>query len=662
MADIQLTISQGNVEIPLIYDEVHNQQYRALYGYRVGASEPQAKWHVPDDGNSQLIDLIDQNSLAFFNIDVHTLESNAPPNILPGDLVNEAIRELRLWLDGANQEAARYHLIGDNNRVNVKVRRQNSDITTVWGVIYGWVNDSGSHSSATASNNDAAFDVTIALVMNPYGEAESYITLKNEIVNPDVLLEGATAGLADGWSIVGGAGNTLITSNVLIGSQSQRITAPAIMEGIESPAATAPAGDCVAYIWVHLENDKALTIYLRNVTLGSDITSKTIQPNDSTDVSDKRFINSTGDIWYRVSLSATVPANDIAIRVLSAGVLTNFLVDGVYMEFGRTDIPSAWASYCTVLNREDIVTGFPERVNHIHYWGVAGDMPAITQYEIDPDASNQYIFYISKTSDGVLTVDNIQHWADSTDLDTLIAGTAGAASWVTTIDAGASGGSYERFTEDTATSHDAYIFASNTFFANWDLSAFGAIPRRFFVVARSSNSGVITPTVYLDNNLVFTGDDVTVTNTNWSLLDCGTINLVGEINPVPNVTGTLLINTVAIGLEVVGSVTNDTIDIDAFVFLYSGSNDDFLIVVYTKTGATNSMVVDGSIKRVYFNENNVGVISRLGNAWTLKPKILNRVVIISSDSAGTDFDFDIAESFTVQTSILPRTKHLLGGI
>lgn len=660
MGDLTLTLTQGNQSIPLIYDRTNQELYRTLYGYRVGASEPQPKWHVPNDGNSQLIDLIDPNSASFFTMDVNGILNNNPnPNISPGDKILNAIATLRYWVDGSDQEAARFHLIGDNNRVNLKTKRQNSTVTTVWGVIYGWVNDGASHYTATATNEDHAFDVVIALVLSPYGEAEEFETLKNELLNPDFLLESSTPGLADGWSIIGVPTMTLDTTTKLIGAQSQKMVSGGGIASFMSDPIVASSVNLVAFVWILVESG-TFNINIFDDTTASLIATKAIDSTDSGNVSDKTFTDRDGNGWFRVSHSTIVTAsNSISLRVVAPVVSTAF-IDGAYMEFGRTDIPNFWSSYFTILNREDVTAGSPERVCHVNYWGISGDMPALVKYIIDPTSLQRYITYISKNVTGVLTPDLVDHWADSTELDTTQLG-SGTGAWTTIVDASASGGSFLRWTEGTnPTTRIGFAFASNTWFASVDLSAFTAIPRRFFVIAKSNTgTAIITPKVWIGPNLVFTGDAVTVSNTSFGLFDCGTINLVNALPPTPSATGTFFISSFMAGIEQSGMASTDTLDIDAFVFLYADSQDNFLIGIYQRSTAI-AYTVDGETEKLYYGSAGNELIPKLGNAWTLKPRLLNKVVIVMSDGSGSGFEFDIDEESTVETQILPRTKHLLG--
>ena len=110
---ITVSLTDGVTTIPLVYNQANQYAFKAMYGATLDPGEPQPVWHSPDGFPPDLVDLYDPNRQAILGFH---LKSTVSAN--PMDNVNNALATLRRWVDGANQQAARFWVTGDVNRID----------------------------------------------------------------------------------------------------------------------------------------------------------------------------------------------------------------------------------------------------------------------------------------------------------------------------------------------------------------------------------------------------------------------------------------------------------------------------------------------------------------------------------------------------------------
>ncbi len=656
------TLQQGNLSIPLIFNASTQTNYKMRYaGLAAAASEGRPRWHVPDDGPPRLVDLTEDNRTLFFTLDVRG----------GGDVVLNNLHRIARLIDGAAQEAARYHILGDADRVELKIQRQNSTRATIWPVVYGFIDDMAMHLTDASHINDVAHGVVVALTLGPYGESDTKWTAKNLIENGDMGMDGSTAGRAAGFGKLltteSDGEYTISTTTWLINGQSQRLTFDAINEGIVSPLVNL-SGNVGAFVYIHIDTG-TWTIRFRNITdsvnIGTPVTVTTATAAASASYT---LTSATGEVWYRFDFTGNLAvAKDTRIQVFSsAGGNVDAHVDGFYVQEGST-LPPFWTSFYQLSNRHDQTATNPEYVNALDFFGVPGDAPALVNYKMTAGASRRTVI-VGKGIDGAEPIAKQRHWLEtdsgnsyspweSTTLD-------GTHTWVESGATGTTGDSYLQVTH-TATSEGWFRYSTynSVTGSDWaEVRRFLKSPRRVFSRVWTNDAATqVKVRINLADNTaaaanrinLFDSGYITVSNASqWDIIDFGFFNPADVLpSGVPDET------TVSYEVEFYVNGVNTKITRFDYLWLpHAWGRDDFMVYRAAAAGATNlDFWFLGHEGKVIHEAGGIGG-ARLGTVWTVAPgPKTTRTTWILGDTSNVITD---TMSFTIE--VTPRTRRLLG--
>ena len=639
---------------------------------------PDALTHMPDYGESRVVRTEDKDRRATLQMRIIGAD---------WDDVYNNIATIRRWLN----EAARAEVDGDTDTVYLQLKRGTGGSTATNAtnnrIRYGWVDGDSSAWSPYGQNVEQALVIFVHLVLTPYGDRATAITLKNEMFSSPHFVE-YTGGIGDGWIITGvNTGLTISTAHYLIGGSCQKITTTADVEdqGIASDVVTVAANVAVVgYAWVAKLSgtDTVLTIALKD-SAGVTADSKEFNPAAPANY-DKMIVAPPGSslTWYRYSLSddGTGPRANAGIRLSiyrddtdTDGVAV-FLVDACYIGF-QAGVPQAWASVRNTDCRNDIVHGVQATENYLNYVDVAlipGDAPALVTYKIDVDDGGMKTYIMGRVVDGdTLAVDQ-PHWIESeespagltlfTEIFHTETGDTGA--WTDPADAATSRGEYVRYTEDDdETGGGTYSMVAG---ASTNLRDFFKTPHRMYMAVRTNAAAPTAVTFKLDINVnysnpvaIMDGNTVSPATANtWYLKDCGYFNPVGVLPPeVPNAATHP--NSVEFKITVGGLAFNETADFD-FIFAPWVGGDFIVFEARNEPTAGKQLWLVGEDKKVVSELDGLYEPGFLGSMWTLEPGTkTNRVTLMAIGS--TDI-IDITDAFTWEIAITSRTRHLLGTI
>jgi len=645
-------LSDGTTEYEFVYDAATQDDYKLRYGMSVGGSEPAPLWHNPDSAPPQLVRLTNQNQVIFLTTIVFGTDRN--------DVLNNLV-PIKRWVDGGDQQAARYHTEGDVDKIYCRIQLDGATNYTDWTVVYGSVDDSKAFYNPVSDKNTLALDVTVMLICEPLGDGASF-TMNNDL-DGDPGMTRFISGTAYGLTAVGTPTLTANTTNYLSGASSQRIvTDSSTTEGVQTNTVTCSTSTNIrAFVWVQANaGADDLTIALLDGS-GNTIDSETFDPGNPANY-DKTAVGSAGSTWYRYALSGqNTAAADARLRIqrASGDATTNstYNIDNLYLRQSTTVTPDAWMSSATVVNRHDHDGTNINRINVIDGWGIPGDSDALMTWRfnmvsIANNTGKRGIFALR--TDGTIKNANFKHWYGSDEID---ASSAGTGSWaLSTAAAGRTEGEYARFTsgatDDTGTIQ--FQFADIT-----DLRQFMSSPRRIFALARSSN---IASTIEI-NAIEPTADFDTApasfsTANEWELLDLGVhapIKLSDEATGVT--TGEYH------EYKVTAPATSVTIDIDAIVHL--PKEDGHFIVTNTEAvTVTNNhnLTLDGPNEIVLTAGRGKQHAFR-GEFWTAPAGIGWRLywILVDNDVVTPAYnEHTLADSAELTCVVVPRTRHLLG--
>lgn len=649
----KLVEANTNKEIDLAYNSSTNPNWLINTGSPSMASPVTPKFHRPDDASPEIVRLIADIRPMQFSMIVQGDDND------PDDLLNN-IAALARWVDGPDQQAARYHTQGDVNKIELHVKINGATNITKIPVIYGNVSSFDSLFTEFGAANTAAYGATVQLYLAPHGEGAP-ITLRNDLPSSPHFLEDSNAdGIADGWLAVGTPTTGISVARYLIGGKSQQITTNSSSnQGIRSGLVTASSSStAVAYIWLQGLTSGGLfgdTVTI-NLTDGSDVSiqSKTFNPTTPTGY-DKSYVDSTGT-WYRYAVSGTnVNANFRLYITRTAALATKistFVVDAAYLQTGTTTAPDAWCSTSGIYNRNDPVTANPERINYVDVWGVPGDSDAVVKTSVTLGSVSRTTIMASRHSDGEILAANVDHWIESDELTTVSA----SGTWSTGT--GTSDNHYQRFTEGGSPGANSRAYISLT---GSSARALLKYPRRIFALARSSSTTsqfVGVSTVAGELNLTDktktsdTGTGVATINT-WELLDLGLINGYGLLPPSPPSDSD---QEVSLHVYVQSAPSSSTNDVDALLLPVLG--DEFAIWVGKEDTKSSGgeIIFDGTAKAVVSAAS--GIYEQpTGGLWYATAGKMNRYVFAVVDS---DNGFGLTDTMSVSFTIYPRTRHLLG--
>jgi len=640
-----LTLTDGVRTLPLVYTPGNVHKYMALYGGRIAPPEPRAAWHTPDEFPRELINLFDDIRVGFFEATIGL------PSTGDDDLAINDIITLRRWVDGANQQAARYYTHDqDVNRIYLEVQRKDASIKTIQPVIYGWIDDSEAHYDPISTINNVAYRVGITLYFEPYGEAEGETTLYNHVANAALYFESSSSGLAANWAEVGTPVTTLDTAVCLVNGQSQKVVATTDDHGIHSDTFSMATTGGYGYVWIRVTSGN-VTVELYDSTAAAVRDTQTINSTDSNNISDKSATDDDGNTWYRVpigSASGLTSGNNHRVRALQTGATAaTFYVNLVYFRLGGSSVPGIWCSQSSIANRGDQSTANPERINTIDVWGVPGDIDGLIEFEINPTATGgTELFAIGafrdKQDKHAVAFD---HWQEGGNLSTDSAKTVNG-SFANVADANASNGNVAQYTSSNATNqgHKA-------------ISTYSRTPQVVFVRAMAGQAGA-TMTLDAPTNggpsPLHDVQSVTLSSSQYRFHRLGIIHRVA-----PEGQGNLQASSC--NIKVVCANTLQTINIDCVLLL--PVQDGFLLYqtltgdLATGTmGANINLTVSGIEQRSWLTEEVLptGVYPTVQAGNRVTRFYLNRI----EDDTGTRHY--LTDTFLVTLSILPRTRHLLG--
>lgn len=636
------SIMCGSNVIPLVYNPTTQPAYRLQYNGRFEIEETRVLLHTPDFGPALPIRGFDDNRGVFFNLDVGADNVTGSPICQGFDSPLGAVTLLKRLVDGQNQQALRHHVEKDVDEVFLRVQLDGATNYTDHSILWGFVDDGGAYYDEFGKGSQVAHNATIFLRLEPYGMGAKE-TLPCGVANGDFTE--FTGGLADGFSLVGTPTPVQSTSSYLINGSSQRIVTVLPNEGIDSPTvAITGTQDIIAYVWV------------LNTTIGSNITidlrkgagsldSAVLTFNDTNEVSDKSQIDTNGDLWYRVPVSANTTGGSVFLRVTASGVAENMFLDGLYIGVGIDSVPSAWLGGCVITNRADGASR-----NYIDIWGVAGDAPALVTHKITLSnmSTDKRNFIIARGIDGTVPVADQPTWLEDDNFDDT------PGDWSTVIDAGRSDGQYIRYTQPAGTGDTTTAtFTDATTPTSIELTA---TTRAVYGIVKVSSTvdtfielDVTTPAQIFDKQI-----RQEVNTTGWELIFLGVLNGKGII------TDNGLTASQPLTFEfTIDATLGVTVDIDALV-LYPIDDDYLLGSLADDLGNAGELWAQGEFKRVITSANGQREPTIIGRAWTLEPgNVVNRLVYTFQELDNEHF---LDDTMTIEYEVIPRTRHLLGTV
>lgn len=654
---ITVQLTDDTTTFDLVYDASSQPNYHARKGLSVTTEDTDVLEHRPDNAESVPIRGVDRERTLFLTKDVL------------GDTENEVldkIAAIKRMVDGADQQALRYHTHGDVARVKVKMKRSTATNYTYQIVKWGHVDDSGAHYTAAAQNSGYAIGILVTLHLTAYGEGDP-ITLRNDCPSsPHFLEDSDSNGLADGYTSFGSPSTGLGHGKGLTGGQSQGITTGstgAVGFNMTNYVTAATTDPYVAYVWLSVNNtlNDIITITVQGAA-STTLAQKTFNPASPTGY-DKTIVGPDGNTWYRYSFSdsgspARAAANlrlRIARESANATRATTWYTDNLFIMVGTETVPDAWCSTSAIKNRYDPAAtsaATEGQINYVDVWGVPGDSNAVAKTTVTLGSVSRTTIMASRHTDGEILAADIDHWIDSNELTTA----SSSGTWSTQSDANRSNGSYKRFTEGGSPGINSRVYILLT---GSDARSFLKYPRRFFIIAKSSSTtsdfvGTLTSSGVSINGVNSTDLGTGVANTGtWELLDLGLVDGSGFLaNSPPSDSDQEISITTYVQL----APSSSTNDIDALFFPVVG--DEFAVwtgVTGTKASG-GDIVFDGTTKSVISEGSGINE-NTPGSLWYVSQSKMNRYIFSVVGSSGSH---TLTDTMTVSFVIYPRTRHLLG--
>lgn len=626
-------------ELRLHYDIQAQAYYRMKFGIEVQAPEPQVRWHQAEGYPAEIVAAVDQNRTSYFEVDIFHPSGEGRNAVL------NKVHVLQRMLD----QALRHQLDGDARRVYLKVRPVGATNATLIPVILGVLKTDTALYSQEAETNEIVWGAALALTLEPYGQADTPITLKNYLINPSFETGSGTAGLAGGWELTGAPTITRTTVGPLIGAYRTGLTIATNGDGIRQ-AVEGPAGmtEAVGYIWFrNVAGDWSLV--LRDTTTATTLGATTISIANA-----DRTETVGGITWYRVVVSAqgVTPGNNVALWVRSdIGIGTSIILDAAYLTFGTTTAPAAWSSYYQLQNRADTSAANPERINYIDVWGVPGDAPALVDFLLDWKVlgSLKDKLLIGKKVDGKYRAAAITGWIES---DEFTGNTAAFAAW--SAGTGTSNNHYFRLTQNGTANEGS---GTRTTTLSGSAARYVAdSPKRAFAIVRSSNtSSTFWLTYATSSTTLHTSQAKTVGAANtWTLVDLGLINAAGVFpEDVADASYPVTFMTISVAIPQSSSATAD---IDAVLLM---PVDEILLLDEAFTlNITGNSYIRGSYRDAYFDQG-LQHPAMFGSMWYAEAG--NTTTRYRLAIFGSNDSYNLTDAVNITTlSITPRTRHLLG--
>ncbi len=642
--------------IDLVYDASTQPQYRLLYGGRLQIEETRILQHTPDFGTSTPVRGFDDDRTYFLTVDFGADETTGNPICRGWDSPLNAIIALKRLVDGAGQQALRFHTEGDVEPVDLVVQTDTASTTndTTNCVKWGFVDDGAFFLDDISKFSEIPRSVIVALRLTEYGEGAA-ITLCNILFpDPGMVLDDDANGLVDGLVATAPAPTFALDSTfwVVNGSSQEAIAAAvATVEGFRTlDVTTGGAADAVAYAWLHIvAGGDSITLTLVGSVTG-DITSITMAPGDTGSVSDRTFTDVNGNVWYRVSLSASVAAEaTVRLRVAreSGSTLTTWYTDALYVQVGTSPpVPVPWSSPCGIDGTEQIGDS-----DHIDVWGIPGDTDALVKHDILSVISPGFVrnIAIGRMRDGAILAADQPHWLDVDDVDFITFAPGGT--WATVADATTTNAFYARYTS----AGDVTGTVSNTFTGQGARDLL-ATTRAVYVRARTSDSDTLFSLDVTEPSGVFDGTPIDLVGTGtWEFAFLGILNGKSVLPAdVPDPAGSPIM-TFTISVDPDGA--GDTGDVDALL-LFPIDDDYLLASLDDDFDPTDHLFVVGDGEFLATTTGGQRESGVLGSMWTAKEgNKTNRwvylfLMVTNEHTITSDFDITI--------TVTPRTRNLLG--
>lgn len=646
MAD-SIILSDGTTDIQLVKDTAtHDYQWK--YGMRVGGRPPRPLWHIPDNSPPQIVRLVNDTQEISFGLQVYPSDDS-------WDTAINDLNTIKRWIDGDDQQAARYHTDGDVNKIYLRVQLDGMTNYTDWTILYGNVDDSISFYQDAALLNKRMLSVNITLTCEPVGNGASF-TLRNDLASSPHWVEDSNSdGLADGWSLISTPTVVSDTTNYLTGGVSGRCTTTASgSEGVRTDTVTAASSsDVVAYVWTSLNvNGDNVTAFLFDGS-GAVVQQKSFDYTTIAATADKTAVDSAGRTWYRIVLSGTLANANVFLRVSRENAdstqTTRFYIDNAYLHVGSTTAPDGWCSTSAIQNRYDPTASAEGRINYVDVWGIPGDVPATTTLTIDGSTATgtKNLTIVSRLTDGLADAVDVNHWVENGNMTwALSTGSDSSPS-----DATRSGGSYTRYTAASpAADGELSIFHSVGSDAYLD---FYSIPHRVFLIARSSSASTTMSFQEFPGIVKVGGGTATFNAANtWELLD------IGYTIPIDRATYNNFGGSAVAGfvVNVTPGASSATTDIDA-ALIFPANSDGFIIV--SNANSTTAKRLVGSERQVVYDSAFTAAPGFGGSLWTIPAgeKVSRYVFGLTNGSTQVHH---LSDDFEVSFTIYPRTRHLLG--
>ena len=609
---------------------------------------PDILQHMPDYGENKVVRVEDKDRTAILQLRITGDD---------WDDVYNNLATLRRWL----HEAERAEIDGDANPVYLSLLRDATSTAsnaTYHRIKVGWIEGDNSF-TPFAQKSEQVNDVVMSLILAPYGELTSTISLFNMLASSPHFVEDSNAdGTSDGWTAAGAA--TVLsraTNHWLVGGVCQRITTDATNEdqGMYSAAVVTCADNdpVVAYAWVAKQSgtDTVLTIALID---GGGTHADSVEFDPAAPAGyDKMIVAPPGSTltWYRYTVSddGTGPRAAADARLLIYRDNTDedgealLLVDACYLRTGTTTAPDAWASTANIENRNDPAIA-ESNINYIDVALIPGDAPAQMLYsDWITDAARDFYHVVALEQDaGDLAVD-VPYIIDAASFTK----TSGTGTWDETEGAGAAlnNNNYGQYVEDAGENgcQLGYIFPS---------AAAAIIAGREFKVYVACSSDV--DSTYL--SLSVAAYDGTVQSRTAGIFAANNYELkyIGVFRPTPLLDSVAAFSTATLYLNVDGITNTKVFNLDC-IFLMPV---DMGLVVTKQLINHTAIHIDGPRNSSYTDFN---ASDYIGQPFDLLPgRVTNRLRVLNYDAA-TD-DYNSADAFPIELTLTARTRHILGTI
>ena len=631
-----ISLVYGNYSFPLKYNSGNDFTFKLLDGGSA-SSRLSVDRYTPDSGNEIITRLKAGENIFTFDLWLGDIGGDA-------DNVIRDIADLFRWIGGEDQNAARYWVHGDVNRVVLEIQKDGASSKTVWPVVYGDIADKGQFLQWYAENGQID-RIPLELHLSPMGEAEHTVTLENYVKNPLFEIESSTGGLAANWTITAGTPTaTLDTAVQFLGIQSQKLVFSAGSEQFSCDTMTISDGG--GYIIAHVSSGADVRFRLRQTSgspanIGDD---PLLGVNDGNSVSDMSWLGEDGKRWYRVPLGGATGGSITArLQIMSTGVATVYLAVA-YLQSGVTSPPATgFIGYRTIANRGDVSATNPQNQNLFDIGLIRGDARPTLDIQIVPTATSSATpaMAIAMMSNGVYNVQDYPYWYDSSDF-----GTQGSG-FATIVDAARPDGEYEQYTGVSSTSNYFELTISGE-----STKKFVVLPRRIFALVRSSttNTKFYAQAGIVGDSLPIGGKRQITTASTWELVDLGTINK--QVLEVP--TGSYPGLTLEIYMEGAAG-GGDTADLGAIVVFPNVA--DFIIAAPDGTINTfNGISVLGGVQHV---SRAGGEDNFVGQLWGCRSgSVLNRYVFAHWDASTKEHTID--KVYNVSALVTARTQYMMG--